>query len=325
MKIRLPRALCVLAALAFSVAGSAFAGDVTYAVLFSGGVNANANYSTYYNNMVQAYDLFSGLYGASNVWVLYADGSMTNLDQNTGTLATPNLVASPWTGVNFDPGHYLEATSANLATVMSTDIPLAADAAIGTDGTYSFVFYSFDHGSSQNPVAGNGCDCGNDIVNVQLNGWVDPGNGGNNTITNQAFAADATTLGQASAEFYDFNECYSNGMSQPLVPDVSAQGKLVFATWAASYCSYGDGYSQGVLNAISGGTYNTVDIAQAAIAADPFGSNGVGANKNLEDPGYTGDNFNILTNEAVPEPATMALAFGALGLGVWIKRRPLTT
>jgi MYXO-CTERM domain-containing protein len=65
----------------------------------------------------------------------------------------------------------------------------------------------------------------------------------------------------------------------------------------------------------------TSAIGAYAAANDPYGPNGVGPNQDLEDPGYAGYNFDILTNENAPGPASLAM--GCLGLSgiVALRRR----
>ena len=72
-----------------------------------------------------------------------------------------------------------------------------------------------------------------------LNGWQ-----GSN-ITNPAFAAAAQNVdSSAQAALYAFAECYSNGMTQPLLNN---NPNHVFVTWAATFCSYGNGFSNSFL------------------------------------------------------------------------------
>ena len=78
--------------------------------------------------------------------------------------------------------------------------------------------------------------------------------------------------------------------------------------WAATRCSYGDGFSNAFLNAVKSGLTSTYAIGAAAVANDPYGINGT----KYDNPSYAGYNFNILTNQKVPEPSS------ALLLGVFL-------
>ena len=256
--------------------------DETFAVLFSGGVSPASNNSYYYSSMLNAFNIFSGLYGMNNVYVVYADGQTNTPDQSNGN-------KSPFPGV---PANQLyAATPQNLEALITETIPIAANAgAEGNKTPYSFVFYSFDHGSPQTDDS---------TTDVQLNGW-----GNNVVVTNQQLSSWVTTMDQNSdpiAELFDFNECYSKGMATG-ANGVLATGSDVFATWAASHCSFGSGFSDAFLEAIQSGLTSTSAIGNYAVQNDIYGPNG-GTYKNYEDPGYAGYNFNILTNQQVPEPS----------------------
>jgi len=283
----------LLLMLVAALAGTAFAGDVTEVVLFSGGISPANNYPRYYTDMARAWDITTDLFGVNNVYVLWANG--VNGD-GIGVADESNGSNSDWSFV--PAGHILAATAGNLQTTLEDTVPEAG----GAD--YSFLFYSFDHGG---PLTDNS------TTSVVLNGW------GGSDISNTQFATWAGSL-TATQQLYDFNECYSKGMTQPLLGNSSGN---VFVMWAASYCSFSNGFSNAFLNAIDPSVADlsiTSAIGQYAVQNDPYGPNGPVDTRNQEDPGYAGSDFNILTNEAVPEPASVA--YGLLGIGaIWLSRR----
>jgi hypothetical protein len=256
--------------------------DLTYVVLYSGGISQASNYPRYYQQMNKADQIFSTLFGANNVYVLFADGQTNTQNQSNNAMSPfPDVVA----------GNLFEATDPYLEDVLETDIPSAAEGQ-----PYSLIFYSFDHGG---PVTDNS------TTSVELLGWNPLNNNPNANTTNAELSSYVTYMDDNShpiAELFDFNECYSNGMANG-PKGVLATGSDVFAMWAASYCSFGDGFSNAFLNAVQSGLTSTYAIGQAAVNNDPFGPNGT----RQDAPGYAGYSFDILTNEQVPEPSAILL------------------
>jgi hypothetical protein len=77
---------------------------------------------------------------------MYADGQTNTNDRNTANdFNNPTLTTSPWTGINFAPGHYMAATAQNLADILQATY----EANSLSENQYSFFFYSFDHGPTR--------------------------------------------------------------------------------------------------------------------------------------------------------------------------------
>lgn len=66
-----------------------------------------------------------------------------------------------------------------------------------------------------------------------------------------------------------------------------------------------------------GNLTTSIAIGAYAVKNDPYGPNGT----KQEDPGYPGFEFNILTNQAVPEPATIVPILGMLLAAAGTRRR----
>jgi hypothetical protein len=143
-----------------------------YAVLVSGGWNANSNYSRYWNDLSFMYKALKQKYGYTDdeIFVLYANGSHA-----------PN---EDLDGDGVDDVDY-SATKANLATVMNN---IAAN--IPADG--KFFFYSTNHGGTSGGY------------NAHLYLWGE-------WITDVEFAALTKNIKCAEA-IYTMEQCYSGGM-----------------------------------------------------------------------------------------------------------------
>jgi len=145
-----------------------------YAVLVSGGIDANHNYSRYWNDLSFMYKALKQKYGFSNdeIFVLYANGTHS-----------PN---EDLDGDGVDDVDYA-ATKANLTTVMNF---IAAN--IPIDG--KFFFYSTNHGGSSGGY--------NALLYLY---------GDEEWITDAAFAALTKNIKCAEA-IYVMEQCYSGGM-----------------------------------------------------------------------------------------------------------------
>ena len=145
-----------------------------YAVLVSGGIDANHNYSRYWNDLSFMYKALKQKYGFSNdeIFVLYANGTHSPNEDLDGD------------GVDdVDDA----ATKANLTTVMNF---IAAN--IPIDG--KFFFYSTNHGGSSGGY--------NALLYLY---------GDEEWITDAAFAALTKNIKCAEA-IYVMEQCYSGGM-----------------------------------------------------------------------------------------------------------------
>ena len=287
--------------------------DTTYAVLFSGGLDAANNHDRYYEETLRMWNISVGLFGVNNVFVLFADGLAPAVDRSSG-------VSSDWTPITNAGGNIEAATHDNLFA------RLTALSSVITPQD-SFYFWSFNHGD--NPSFP---DCPNEAPNapnspilnkanppgclppvvanpndVVLTAWQAP------SIRDDELAAWVAPI-NAKKEAYAFAECFSGGMVDDLFPDPNR-----FAAWAAAAneCSFDRGWADAWADAIEAGLRSTWKMGEFARVNDPFGG---GPAINKETPGWTGANFHFLTNESVPEPSTFALFLISL-LGITLCRR----
>jgi hypothetical protein len=226
----------------------------------------------------------SALYGVNNVYVLFADGTDPGLDR---TNAANMQVNSDWSPITNAGGHILAATPENLQTVMSI---------IQEQMTpfTSFYFWSFDHGDLLNPAVGN-----NDVGLVP---W-DPNHTGV-LISDQELANEVNLFPNAKAELFAFAQCYSGGMPDELFAGPNLPPR--FAAWASGKdeCSLGQGWADAWAKGLESGLRTSTELGQYARVNDPFGPNGT----MQEAADYMGSDFNILTNDLVPEPSSLVCA-----------------
>jgi hypothetical protein len=300
---RVPQAWLPLALLAaVLVAPGLASADTTYAVLFSGGGDKDSNKQRYYDQSLRMWNDASGLFTPANTWLLFADGTEVGDDRRDATDMAGTYVDSDWSMIPF--GHILSATEANLALIM---------AGVGQVITSedSFYFWSFDHGA---PLAG--ANPGNDSALVT---W-EPATTAD-YVSDQELADMANGfLNEPKGSAYAFAQCHAGGMVDELMAG-PAPGRR-FAAWAAdaSECSLGDGWASKWADAVENPTLrlSTHAMGEFARINDPFGPGGT----SQETPGWTGANFDFITNNPIPEPASvLLLSSGLVGLVAWRRKR----
>jgi hypothetical protein len=272
----------------------------TYSVIFSGGYDRWNNHDRYYEETLRMWQIQTGIlgYDMDKVYVLFADGTNPAVDRSSG-------VSSDWSMIPAT-GHIAPATRANL---MST-IGLIRDELIGPED--SFHFWSFDHGSNPHVDPSDPTTYPPTIEDTELVAWGTP------WITDVDFASWVNPL-NVKGEMYAFGQCFAGGM----VDDLNIlPGENRFAAWAADWYEYswGKGWADAWADGLEAGLVTTYALGQYAVDNDPYGPMGTGA----EHPGWTGDDFNILTNEpeAIPEPSTILLiGSGIFGLAAFFRRR----
>lgn len=287
------------AGLCFAVPAHAGPVHTTYAVLFSGGVDAGNNHLRYYEETLRMWHIAAGLFGVDKVWVLFADGTDAGKDRTVGEAfdADPaNQVSSDWSAITGAGGNILEGTNAKLSAVLSE---------LGTVITPddSFYFWAFDHGNGDEaPPAPASMP-----YNAVLNGW-----GANDVIRDDELAQWVLPI-NAKAEAYAFGQCFSGGMADDLLSGANAANR--FVAWAQGNfdCSFGRGWIDAWADAIESPAigWGTHELGEYAKQHDPFGFGPGGTGD--ERPGYAGYNFHFITNEAVvPVPSTLSLVGLAL-------------
>ena len=267
-----------------AIGGGPTPGPVNYAVLFAGGANRIDNRPRYHSNIEDMYEVLVDVYGLlkDNIYVLFADGSNSGLDQNT---FEADHIDGPFVNSDMDfadGSHVLSATRANLRNTLITLSSIV-------DGDDHFFFYSFDHGGGdldEPTITGeevlNGW--GNDIRDDQLAPWLDG-----------IDAAHST---------YVLAQCFSGGMLDDIEPLMST-GEFGCAATNHYEFSYGDSFGGAFVDALDLGYRNTIDAYAYAYANDPNATDGEGPEgdyvRGIEHPWSIGDDFRIFhtdTNEA---------------------------
>jgi hypothetical protein len=257
-----------------------------YAVLFSGGIDKDQNYDECYQETLRMWEITTGKLGykAENVYVLFADGVQpgedrcVTWDENGKCLKWEN---SDWRKVANAHGHIMSATAKNLKKVFDT-----LSKKMGEDDGFSF--WSFDHGYSTNPsMQGNG----------GLSGW------GRDQISDDDFASWVEAF-NVKTESYAFAQCYAADMADDLFRIDGSEHR--FAAWAARWNEHATsdiemGWAHAWVDGLAFGLTGTYALAQYALKHDSWGPYGTGD----EHPGWRGANFNMITNEPVPEHSTM--------------------
>ncbi len=267
--------------LIFSFAGMSHA--LNYAVIYSGGYNAYNNHDRYYEETLRMWELATGTmgYDASNVYVLFADGTDDGIDRSSG-------VNSDWSDIVNAGGNILSATATDLEQTLSQ---------LGDEMTTDddFYFWSFDHGSGSSAVD-----------DTSLIAW-DSG-----FIKDEQFASWVNPY-KVNSEAYIFGQCFAGGMADDL-NITEDDGETRFAAWAADWYEYswGQGWMDAWADGIEAGYTNTWDLGEYAKNNDKYAIDG------REHPGWIGDNFSIA---ATPEPGTILLfGIGLTGL-ITVRRR----
>jgi hypothetical protein len=293
----------------------------SYAILFSGGVNANNNHIRYYQQTLRMWRIMTNTLGFDydKVYVLFGDGLEGSIDQCVAVNNQNQCIQwtdSDWSEIVNNDGIIRPATYFNLDHTISE----IAERITMND---SFHFWSFDHGYNETyapdtyPTAPYGSTLdmggmwawGNFIPND------DPLNIGD-YIPDDVFASWVRSI-DAMAEDYIFAQCFAGDMADELGIHPSTH---VFAAWAADYYepSRGYGWADAWATGLESGLRSTWLLGQYALEKDPFGPLGKDLTiRNLEHPGWAGYNFNFITNEqVVPEPSTLLLlAAGLAGIG----------
>lgn len=257
-----------------------------WAVLFSGGYDANNNRPRYYQETLRMWNITTGIlsFNPANVYVLFADGLDSGADQCTSESGgCPGYIDSDWSTVTTAHSSVLSASRVNLENTLSF-----LSNAMGQDD--SFYFWSFDHGGDD-PASSNPLD-------VLLNGWQED-------IFDHELAAWVDPF-DVQAEIYAFAQCHSAGM----VDDIQAlSGNNRFSAWAcaADRSSFGSGWADSWADGLESGLRWSRDLGQYALVNDIYGPYGT----NEETPGYWGRNIHMVTNQ-IPAPPTLSLL--AVGL-----------
>ena len=279
----------------------------TYAVLFSGGIDAANNHLRYYDETLRMWQISTALFGVDKVFVLFGDGTDPAKDRTAGEdfdNDPAHQVNSDWSAITAAGGNILEGTHDKLQAVLSELATI-----ITPDD--SFYLWTFDHGEGNEtpPIPAampykailDGFGAGDVIRDDELASWVQPIN--------------------AKAEAYAFGQCFSGGMADDLLAGPDAANR--FVAWAqGDYdCSFGKGWIEAWADALESPLigFSTYELGEFAKQNDPFGF-GPGGTKQ-ERPGYAGYNFNFITNERVPTPSTLLLLGPALLIVLRVNRR----
>ena len=106
-----------------------------YAVLFSGGYNAQNNHDRYYDQTLRMWNILTQTpdlnFDVNNVHVLFADGTDPAVDRSSD-------VSSDWSSIVNTSGNIVSASAENLQTTITSLASII-------DENSSFYFWSFDH------------------------------------------------------------------------------------------------------------------------------------------------------------------------------------
>ena len=270
---------------------------VNYALLFSGGRSASANFVRYYDNLRGLYETLTDVYGLDphNIHVLYADGRDPAVDREDGTSSDMSFAA------NVSPG-----TKANLQATLT-----ALDGAM--DDNDHFLFWSFDHGAgSSNPTR-----TGEEL----LNGWGD-------YIADDELASWLAPIDVGHAT-YVFAQCFSGGMLDDLLVGGTLPDDRFGCASATHYeVSYDDSFATAFTEALSRGYRNTQDAYAYAFTHDPHAVDGEGPGGDraygVEHPWARGGSFDLFAfTETSNGPPTL-LGLSPLKCGADEDELPVT-
>ena len=291
--------VALMAALGLAMPSAAIADPASYSVIFSGGGSAGSNHDRYYEETLRMWNIMKDALGVpvGNIYVLFADGTDPAIDRSSN-------VNSDWSMITAAGGNIEAGTSANLQNILTT----LGDTVGGED---CFYFWSFDHGYNgtydDNPPTPATLDTGG------INGW-------GSWVPDEQFQAWTTGLNDAKAAMYAFAQCFAGDMKQtPGTEGVDVGAGNIFTAWAADWYepSWGRSWADAWADGLEAGLTTTHELGQYALANDIDGPNGSGA----EHPGWAGANFDILTNEIVPEPASVLFFLGCVAAGAFRLRK----
>lgn len=292
----------------------------SYAILFSGGGSLIDNHLRYYDETLRMWHIMVDNLGfdRDKVYVLFADGYNQDNDiclergpdpSNPDKLICTKSQNAVWDEILIENGIVRSATYSDLQDTIEE----VANLITLND---SFHFWSFDHGYNEtyNPYLqyNEAYPYGSTHNLGVLVAW-----GG--VIPDYVFASWVQDI-NAMAEDYIFAECFAGDMVDNLN---IIQGDHEFAAWAADWYepSWGQGWADAWADGLESGLRSTWSLGQYALEKDPFSKPYGDWGNEKEHPGWTGYNFNIVTNQAaVPEPSTLLLLAAGLG-GLALFRR----
>jgi hypothetical protein len=244
------------------------AAAVNYAVLFSGGGDAELNSPRYYENVKRLYEVLTGRFGLSphNVYVLCADGIDPQTDRSDG--------ADSWMG-------YASRVQAATADALETTLGDLSDL---VDGNDHFFFWSYDHGGgSLNPATE-----GEEV----LKGW-------HSDISDEQLAAWLGGVDQGWRT-YAFTQCYAGGMLDNLLDGDGELGAQQFGMSATTHyeASYGDSFAAALTGGLEQGYRYTGDVYEYTLTHDARATDGEGPVAGdpvygVEHPWSVGESFPI--------------------------------
>jgi len=203
------------------------------AVLFAGGIEANANHDRYYTQTLRMWrictdnfdaaafpnDQYGLGYEVNDVFVLAADGLNGAVDRSDGN-------SSDWSAITTAKGNIVAGTKANLKGLLTALGPY-----LTTDTT--FYFWSFDHGD--NPTYDAAKEYASDLTKGELCPWT-TGQADQSNITGEEFYSYVSAY-NVESEIYAFGQCFSYGVADNLF---NKTGNNWLAAWAA------DGYETSI-------------------------------------------------------------------------------
>jgi hypothetical protein len=210
--------------------GASTQADHCYAVIISGGIDANYNDFHFYNDVYFLYRTLVNDYGYQDdhIYVLMSDGTDPGLDMCLQDLSKIN--SNPDLDGDGDNDVGYSATKANIATVFN----ILQNTLVTGD---SLFIFTTDHGEPENtPQVG---------TNVMMNLW-------HENITDDQFAAEVDKIDPTVPIMIAMMECYSGGFIDDLIPGHPGQQRVI-ATIADSYSrGYAGGFSIDWISAVAG-------------------------------------------------------------------------
>ena len=214
-----------------------------HVILFSGGHAAEANHPFYYYDIKRMYEIIVTVCGVSaeNVYILYADGEDSGVDNSAGENSDMSFAAD---------STVMAATAENLRSVFGTISACA-------DDNDHFLFYSSDHGMASSDGSANLCGWGENISAAEFSSY-----------------ASSVTAGYQT---YLMSQCYSWGMLEDITvsdrifcgasaaADKSSHTAVDNATGIATA-----GFSFSVAAGLSSGITGTHDLFEYTLANNRY-------------------------------------------------------